>query len=134
MSRPKKGRKVCSLPANAEFFPANGLDQQETVSLGIDEYEAIRLIDYQNFTQEECAGYMGISRTTAQDIYSKARYKLARMLVEALPLRIDGGVYRLCDGREPICCCGGCTRHRNQSPAGGSVAIERKMDIKKETR
>ena len=67
MSRPKKGRKVCSLPANAEFFPANGLDQQETVSLGIDEYEAIRLIDYQNFTPgRRCAvlygGYPALRR------------------------------------------------------------------------
>lgn len=122
---------MCSLPPNAAFFPANGLDQQETIALAVEEYEAIRLIDYENFTQEECAGYMGVSRTTAQDIYSKARYKLARMLVEALPLRIDGGVYRLCDGQEPICFCGGCKRHRNQSQCGGLVGAERKTDIKK---
>lgn len=132
--RPKKGRKVCGLPLSREFLPSADFVRQESVLLAVDEYEAVRLIDYQGFTQEECAGYMGVARTTVQEIYSRARRKLARMLVEARPLRIDGGPYRLCDGQEPTCCCGGCKRHRKESPFCGAVASSKKMDTKKETR
>lgn len=29
-----------------------------------------------------------------------------------MPLRIEGGDYRLCEGKEDVCHCGGCQRHR----------------------
>ena len=78
----------------------------------VDEYEAIRLIDHEGFNQEECAGYMNIARTTAQQIYNDARKKLSISLVEGKPLVISGGEYRLCEGNEPYCGCSGCHRHR----------------------
>jgi len=79
----------------------------------VDEYETIRLIDHEGFSQEECSGYMKIARTTVQQIYNNARKKLARVLVESLALRIEGGDYQLCDGSEEYCGCGGCRRHRH---------------------
>ena len=78
----------------------------------MDEYEAVRLIDNEGFSQEECSGYMSIARTTVQQIYDSARKKIARALVEGLPLKIEGGDYRLCDGKEEYCGCGGCRKHR----------------------
>jgi uncharacterized protein len=78
----------------------------------VDEYEAVRLIDNEGFSQEECSEYMGIARTTVQMIYLSARKKIARTLVEGLALKIEGGDYRLCDGKEQYCGCGGCWRHR----------------------
>lgn len=110
MPRPRKCRKVCHLPPVGEFLP-NGAEKREHIVLTVDEYECIRLIDDQAFSQEECAAYMQISRATAQIIYNNARKKLAKALVNGLAFRIEGGDYRLCDGKEADCGCGGCRKH-----------------------
>lgn len=78
----------------------------------VDEYETIRLIDRQGFSQEECGQYMHVARTTVQQIYNNARKKVARALVDGMILKIEGGDYSLCDGREISCECGGCKKHR----------------------
>ena len=113
MPRPKKRRKVCCLPVRTEFAPVGEpFHSGDAVMMTVDEYEAIRLIDHKGFNQEECAGYMNIARTTAQQIYNDARKKLSISLVEGKPLVISGGEYRLCEGNEPYCGCSGCHRHR----------------------
>ena len=109
MPRPKRCRKVCSLPLVSEFIPAS--EKVEFVVLTVDEYESIRLIDGQGLTQEECAAFMEIARTTAQQIYNSARKKIASALVEGKGLRIEGGDYRLCEGNEVSCKEKGCSRH-----------------------
>ena len=111
MPRPKKCRKVCHLPHISEFRP-RGSRSSEYIALTVDEYETIRLIDKEGFSQEECGAYMRIARTTVQQIYTSARNKLAVMLVDGVPLKIEGGDYELCDGKEHQCGCGGCRRHR----------------------
>ncbi|MEG1633032.1 MAG: DUF134 domain-containing protein [Oscillospiraceae bacterium] len=113
MPRPKRCRKVCCLPRSSAFTPVGKrFSKADAVIMSVDEYETIRLIDYQGFTQEECGGYMNIARTTVQQVYCSARHKLAVSLVEGKPLLIEGGDYSLCDGKEPACACGGCRRHR----------------------
>ena len=95
--RPRKCRKVCQLPRIQEFHPLGPPPCGPAVVLNVDEYEAIRLIDRQGFSQEECSAYMQVARTTVQMIYNSARKKLAAALVDGLPLRIEGGSYQLCD-------------------------------------
>lgn len=113
MPRPRKCRKVCCLPKKS-FFKPEGKTVAEPVILTVDEYESIRLIDKQGFSQEECANYMQIARTTAQQIYNSARIKIAEALVDGKGLRIEGGDYRLCDGKEETCNCGGCYKHKEK--------------------
>lgn len=113
MPRPRKWRKVCCLPERNLFGPLNAdIDIDNLVLMPVDEYETIRLIDLQGFTQEECAEQMHIARTTVQRIYNDAREKLAESLVRGKVLRIEGGEYELCKGLERTCRCGGCYRHR----------------------
>ena len=96
MPRPRKCRKVCCLPISKVFVPVGcGFHEDEAIVLTVDEYETIRLIDHQKFTQEECGGYMKIARTTVQQIYNHAREKLSIALVEGKPLKIEGGDYKL---------------------------------------
>ena len=88
MPRPRKCRKVCCLPDNDGFVPVRGGEELTPIVLNVNEYEAIRLIDREGFSQEQCGEYMCIARTTVQQIYADARKKLADALVEGLPLRI----------------------------------------------
>lgn len=103
MPRPKKCRSICGFPGNLAFFPEESPDTQGAVVLTMEEYEAIRLIDREELSQEQCAARMQVARTTVQQIYADARRKLADMLVEGLPLRIAGGDYRLCSGGRSGC-------------------------------
>ncbi len=115
MPRPRKCRRVCGLPENQSFVPAQNAQKAEIV-LTVDEYETLRLIDREGLSQEECGAYMDIARATVQQIYQSARRKVANMLVEGLPLKIAGGDYRLCDGSEAIHCCGKCCRKAAMQP------------------
>ena len=103
MPRPRKCRKVCYFPQTLEFVPVGEEQEREVVILSVDEYETIRLIDKEGFSQEQCGESMKIARTTVQQIYTSARKKLARVLVDGLTLRIEGGDYALCDGQEESC-------------------------------
>lgn len=103
MPRPPKCRRVCHFPQTLEFFPVKEQAEYESVILTVDEYETIRLIDKEGLSQEQCSEQMQIARTTAQKIYDNARKKLADVLVDGLPLRIEGGAYELCNGGNPLC-------------------------------
>lgn len=103
MPRPQRCRRVCRLPDHPCFIPEGKADA-ETVVLSVDEFEALRIVDYEKRTHEQCAAQMDISRTTATEIYESARYKLADVLINAKRLEIAGGRYRLCDGSARHCC------------------------------
>ena len=79
MPRKVKCRKVCHYPQTLEFLPQNNNAEQEPILLTVDEYEAIRLIDRRGMSQEQCAAFMQIARTTVQRIYETARKKLAEI-------------------------------------------------------
>ena len=111
MVRPRKWRRVCCLPESNRFGPLNGkLSQEDFITMTIEEYETIRLIDLAGLKQEECASQMNIARTTVQGIYNDARKKIAESLVNGKILRIEGGDYELCNGLGKHCRITGCHR------------------------
>ena len=65
--------------------------QTEPVILNIEEYESIRLLDYEGFSQEEAATIMDVSRPTLTRIYERARNKMACALTEVRQILIEGG-------------------------------------------
>lgn len=91
MARPRKNRTIASMPASEGFMPLGYNTCPYTVILTLDEYEALRLIDYLGMTQEDCAARMGVSRPTVTGIYDSARFKLADALINEKKLLIEGG-------------------------------------------
>jgi predicted DNA-binding protein (UPF0251 family) len=61
------------------------------VVLNLDEYEAIRLADYEQLYQEKAAARMNISRQTFGRIIEAAHKKIADVLMNGKALKIEGG-------------------------------------------
>ncbi len=104
MPRPKKFRKVCCLPESNMFGPVPARSAKgEIIALTIDEYETIRLIDYEGMSQEQCAEGMNVARTTVQRMYVEARKKISDCIINGRLMKIEGGDYMLCDETEGEC-------------------------------
>lgn len=103
MPRPCKKRRVCKHPDFCEFV-ATESQSDEVVLLTIDEFECLRLVDYEMLTQEECAAKMTVARTTVTLIYQEARRKLMDALLHGKKLVVRGGNYHLCPNHQD---CGG---------------------------
>lgn len=99
MARPRKCRRICEEPAYNTFVP-DGLPSDNPVILSVEEYEAIRLIDYLGLTQEECSQQMEVARTTITEMYDSARKKIADCIVNGRILNINGGYYKTCSEHE----------------------------------
>lgn len=99
MARPEKVRMVSELPRFTEFISVNSEGEKSKnggmIRLSVEEYELVKLMDYDGKTQEECASSMGVSRGTIQVLYQEARKKIARHLVEGLTLEVKGGNYQI---------------------------------------
>ena len=92
MPRPKQDRKI-SIPPLMKGFKPFGIPRRmlSSVSLLYDEYEAIRLLDYEGMNQDQAAVQMNVSRPTLTRIYEKARKTIAQALVEGNMIMIEGG-------------------------------------------
>lgn len=92
MPRPKCCRRIDGEPA-CKIFKPTGTPRVvlEEILLAMDEFEAIRLADFEGLYHEEAAARMNVSRQTFGRIIEGARGKVARVLVEGLALRIEGG-------------------------------------------
>lgn len=82
------------LPLCNRFGPICDTDSiNGVIIMSVDEYEALRLIDYDCLSQTEGAEKMQVARTTLQGIYSSARKKVASAFVENKEIVIAGGNY-----------------------------------------
>lgn len=102
MPRPKKCRRICKKPEFDAFCPKSSYASANVI-LSVDEYEVIRLIDYEKYTQEQCAKQIGVARTTVTEMYEQARYKIADCIINGKELQISGGNYELCEGNFDFC-------------------------------
>ena len=98
MSRPKRRRMMANPPKIEGFRPFGvPMTNIEPVVLLFEEYESMRLADYEGLTQEQAAEKMGISRPTFTRIYDKARKTIAEAFVEGKAVIIQGGDFHTDD-------------------------------------
>lgn len=92
MARPHKIRKLLTPPLMAGFRPF-GMPriQGEFIKLTFEEFESIKLTNYDKLSQDEAASLMNISRPTFTRIYNKALKTIAAAFVEGRPIYIKGG-------------------------------------------
>ena len=102
MARPCRQRRIMRFPDHWLFSAEDSEKKDDGNIMTLDEYEAVRLIDYEGLTQEQCAEYMNVGRTTVTAIYDSARRKLASLIVDGKRLRISGGVYVVTSGKNSV--------------------------------
>ncbi len=95
IQRRQRIRRVIDIPIIKGFKPygnsLEGTKELETITLLYEEYEALRLCDYEGYNHNYASQFMHISRPTFTRIYASAREKIAKALVEGKQLIIEGG-------------------------------------------
>ncbi len=94
MPRPKRPRSIGVPPIVTEFSPRGGQETCEVI-LSFEEFEAVRLIDYDGLDQGQAAGIMNVSRQTVGRILRSGRFKLSKAIVESCRLKLSGGCYKI---------------------------------------
>jgi len=88
MPRQRRLRKVVAPPNFKGYKPyGHQKSSHEYIELLYEEYEAIKLADYDLMNHEQAAKLMGISRPTFARIYESARRKIANALVETKEIK-----------------------------------------------
>jgi len=92
MPRTKKYRRIQQAPDFSGFRPF-GTQKTSTgkVMLHYEEYEAIKLCDYEKLNQTEASEMMSVSRPTFTRVYQSTRKKIAKAIVEGSTILIEGG-------------------------------------------
>ena len=67
----------------------------DEIVLTVDEFEALRLKDFEGLDQDSAASRMDISQPTMHRLLNSARNKVADAIVNGKGLKIEGGVYEL---------------------------------------
>lgn len=122
MPRPHKCRCIGPRPAVNTFKPAGVPHHNlETVTLRLDELEALRLVDLEGLYQDAAAERMNVSRPTLGRLLEAARRKVADALVNGKALVIDGGTVAVRETAADAAACPTCGAediHPPDEPSG----------------
>jgi uncharacterized protein len=91
MPRPKLRRRMTNPPHFKGYLPIGLPECTNPVLILYEEYESIRLCDYEFLSQMEASQIMGISRPTFTRIYESARRKVAQAFIQGKAIVFEGG-------------------------------------------
>ena len=93
-ARIKRPRKILNPPSVKGFKPY-GLNpvikKTDSINILYEEYEALRLVDYDHLNHQQSSLMMDVSRPTFTRIYAAALQKIATAFVEGRQIAIEGG-------------------------------------------
>ena len=89
--RPKKVRYIQRMPKISQFSPRGKPGRPDEINLTIDQFEALKLADFQGFDQSQGAIVMKISRASFGRILRQARRNLADAIVNGKAIKIGIG-------------------------------------------
>ncbi len=98
MPRPRRLRRIWFCGNFFDFVPRN-LTCFDEVMLSVDEFEAIRLVDFEDMGQEKAAKKMKVSQPTLSRILRSARKKISDAIINGKGIKIQGGVYKMVGSR-----------------------------------
>jgi len=90
MPRPCKRRRVQGQP-NSPYFKPSGIrriELEESI-LNLPEFEAMRLVDLNEISQEEAGKQMQVSQATLSRILKSGRKKIADAIVNGKAIKIE---------------------------------------------
>ena len=97
--RPKKIRWIKCDSQTRCFRPhGKSLRTKEVVVVSLDEFEAMRLLDLEELSQEEVAKKMRVHRSTISRISQSGHKKIMDALVQRKTLKIEGGCCKIVNG------------------------------------
>ncbi|SMD07015.1 Predicted DNA-binding protein, UPF0251 family [Desulfocicer vacuolatum DSM 3385] len=132
MPRPKHPRTIHA-PPGVDGFKPRGAGQNKEIILSVEEFEAIRLVDFEGLDQTRGAALMGISRQTFGRVLKSGRFILSKALVKGLHLKVEGGCYKIRGNRHGKGNGRGKQRHQKgaidpitpqATSSGGNVMVE----------
>ena len=81
-----------SFPPYSQYKPPRiPLTSLQKIIITLEEFEALKLVDYENKPQRKGAVSMGVSQATFNRVLKSGRYKIAEALVKGYALILEGG-------------------------------------------
>ena len=116
--RPKQCRRIQHALSASHFAP-DCRHRGESIEMGLDELEALRLTDLEGLYQVDAAQMMNVSRQTLGRILRSAHQKVADSLINSKILNIHGGNVRHQQPgsdqvRQGFCICPKCETEANR--------------------
>ncbi|MDA3901500.1 MAG: DUF134 domain-containing protein [Spirochaetes bacterium] len=92
-------KKICRTvegPPPCKCFKPQGVPGRflKSVTISVDEYECLRLADYEDLEHKDAAERLGVSRSIFTRLLAGARHKLSKAIIEGCELIIEGGEYK----------------------------------------
>lgn len=95
--RPRIRRRIRRLPRVNYFKPAGiRMKELQEIVLNCEEFEAIRLVDFEEIGQLKAGKKMNISQPTLSRLLKNGRKKISEAIIQGKAIRICGGDYKIC--------------------------------------
>jgi len=115
--RKKKVRYIQKMPTVAVFSPRGRPGRPNEIELKVDQYEALKLADFQGYDQLEGAQMMGISRSSFGRLLREGR----KIVIDAL---VNGKIIRIRIGDVQVG-----VRRKDLPSKGANVSVSKQEEI-----